>query len=183
MKLWLTYAWKDNQDQDVDHIIAELRAKGLEVRYDRVQLLAGRRLWDQIDQAINDPTTAAWAMLVTPNSLQSEPCQEEIAYALDRTLRSRGHAFPLIGIFPSEIDRTLIPSALATRLYVNLRDPEWAQQIYDAVNGSKSVQPTSPPSYALHMHTVQGKPAVEVWPRSGRWYPFVALVPTRTAKT
>jgi hypothetical protein len=22
-KLWLTYAWKDNQDQDVDHVVEE----------------------------------------------------------------------------------------------------------------------------------------------------------------
>ena len=88
-KLWLTYAWKDNEQEDVDHIVAELRRAGIDVRYDRVQLLAGRRLWDQIDASIRDPDIAAWAIYVTEHSLRSEPCQEELAYALDRTLRTR----------------------------------------------------------------------------------------------
>ncbi len=178
-KLWLTYAWRDNEDQDVDHVIAELRAKGLEVNYDRAHLLAGRRLWDQIDSGINDPGTKAWAILVTENSLRSEACQEEIAYALDRTLRVRGSQFPLIGIFPSHIDRTIIPSALATRLYVDLRMPGWAQQVADGVTGTRRAEQADPPAPFGHMmHSFDGKPVLEVWPRSGRWIPFAVLVHT-----
>lgn len=30
-KLWLTYAWKDNADDDVDHIIAEIRDHWIDV--------------------------------------------------------------------------------------------------------------------------------------------------------
>ena len=176
-KLWLTYAWKDNADEDVDHVIAELNAAGLDVRYDRAELLAGHRLWAQIDAAMNDPSVAGWALFVTENSLKSEPCQEEIAYALDRALRSGRDSFPLIGIFPQHIDRTLVPSALATRLYVNLRDPNWAQQVVDGVVGKKTSSSAFPPKpYGLKWHEVSGKPVLEVWPKSGRWAPFFAVV-------
>jgi hypothetical protein len=116
-KLWLTYAWKDNQDQDVDHVIHELQRTGLEVAFDRAHIIPGQRVWFQIDKGILDPATDAWAILATENSLSSEACLEELAYALDRALRTRGADFPLIGIFPAPIDRALIPSAIATRLY------------------------------------------------------------------
>ena len=45
---------------------------------------------------------------------ESEPCLEEIAYALDRALRKRETDFPVIGIFPESLDRNIIPSAIAT---------------------------------------------------------------------
>lgn len=177
-KIWLTYAWKDNDDQDVDHVIAELEAGGLEVAYDRVQLTAGQPLWKQIDAAMNDASVDGWAMFVSANSLRSEPCQEEIAYALDRALRSGRSKFPLIGIFTEPLDRSLIPSALATRLYVNLRDPEWVKRVADGVSGSNTIAAPAPPTpFGLQWHDFGGKPVLEVWPRSGRWFPFVVVVP------
>jgi len=176
MKIWLTYAWKDNEEDDVDHIISELRKTGLEVGYDRVQLLAGRRLWDQIDTAIRSPAISAWAIYVTENSLKSEPCQEELAYALDRTLRTRGAAFPLIGLFAGEFDSTLIPSALATRLCVNLQHNEWSQQVSDAVVGVNNAKPTEPFAFGHELHQVPTGFVLEVWPRTGTWTPTIALV-------
>ena len=177
-KLWLTYAWIDNVDEDVDHVITELNATGLEVVYDRVQLLAGQRLWQQLDQALNDPSIDAWAMLVTENSLRSEPCQEEIAYALDRALRTKDSGFPLIGIFPHAIDRALIPSALATRLYVHLTAPDWTQQVYAGVAKSRGAAARAAPApFGYEIRQTGGQLIVEIWKRSGRWYPFFAAVP------
>lgn len=176
-KLWLTYAWKDNENQDVDHIVVELRANGVTVDYDRIRLMAGQRVWPQIDKAISDPDTSAWAMLVTEASLRSEPCLEEIAYALDRALRTRGSEFPLIGIFPSPLDRSLIPSAIATRLYVNLTDPDWAKRIAAAVLNAPLPSPDPPLPFAHSLHERPDGVAIEVWPRSGAWTPFFVLVP------
>jgi hypothetical protein len=173
-KIWLTYAWKDNQEYDVDFIISELKGVGLDVHFDRAQLVAGRRLWEQIDQAIKDPAVCAWAMFVTENSLRSEPCQEEIAYALDRALREKGSSFPLIGIFPAPIDREILPSALATRIYVNLRDQNWKQIVRDGVLGQNTFSVKPPNSFGFKWHTDL---VLEVWPRAGTWAPFAAMVP------
>lgn len=175
-KIWLTYAWKDNEDADIDHVVSSLQATGLGVKYDRIHLLAGRKLWDQIDKAITTPSECdGWAIFVTRNSLASEACREEIAYALRRALDSRGE-FPLIGIFPEPIDPSLVPSAIATRLYVTLQDPEWATRVADAVAGVPSVKSTAPPlNFQIKWHTPL---MLEVRPRSGRWFPFAALVKT-----
>lgn len=175
-KLWLTYAWKDNESEDVDHIIAQLRNAGIEVSYDRAELLAGRRLWEQIDANIRNPEVNAWAILTTENSLSSEPCQEELAYALDRTLRERGAAFPLIGLFSGSFDASLIPSALATRLCVNLQDNDWVQQIKDALQGVRSGTKASPEPYGHALHKLENYQVLEVWPRTGTWVPFIAVV-------
>ena len=181
-KLWLTYAWKDNEQDDVDHIIAELGKANVDVRYDRVQLLAGRRLWDQIDANIRDPQISAWAIYVTENSLKSEPCQEELAYALDRTLRTRGARFPLIGLFAGEFDPQLIPSALATRLCVNLHHNDWQQQVGDAVSGARSNSPILPLPFGHHLRKNENGPVLEVWPRTGTWTPVLAVVQEQEEK-
>ncbi|WKL57689.1 toll/interleukin-1 receptor domain-containing protein [Asticcacaulis sp. ZE23SCel15] len=175
-KLWLTYAWKDNETEDVDHIVAELRKAGLDVTFDRVRLLAGRRLWEQISAGISDQTVNGWAIFATENSLKSEPCQEELAYALDRTLRTRGATFPLIGLFAGEFDRALIPSALATRLCVNLHSNEWKQQIIDALVGKPTSKQLTPEPFGYKLHNRENGFVLEVWPRTGTWTPVIALV-------
>jgi hypothetical protein len=77
-RLWLTYAWRDNEEQQVDFVVQSLEAQGLEVGFDRAQLIPGQRLWAaQLDRAISDPARSdAWALYVTQNSLRSEPCLE-----------------------------------------------------------------------------------------------------------
>jgi hypothetical protein len=54
-KLWLTYAWVDNEEADVDHVIGELNRAGLDVHFDKRKIIAGQRLWSQIDRFITDP--------------------------------------------------------------------------------------------------------------------------------
>jgi hypothetical protein len=177
-RLWLTYAWKDNEDQDVDHVIRELERVGLEVAFDRAHIIPGQRLWPQIDKGILDPATDAWAILATENSLSSEPCLEELAYALDRALRTRGTDFPLIGIFPAPIDRALIPSAIATRLYVTLQQPDWALLVAAGAQKRKPGAATGTvPPFVAKFYDGDGSPVLEIRPRSGRWYPCIVGVP------
>ena len=179
-KLWLTYAWKDNENEQVDYVVQALRDEGLIVGFDRARLVPGQRLWPQLDNAITDPNqTDAWAIYATRHSLSSEPCREELAIALDRALQTRDAAFPIIGIFPEDLDRSLIPSAIATRLYVRLQDPDWAARVAAGANleapgrKAKTVAP-----YLLHATEESGTLILELRPRAGRWHPFVILVPS-----
>src|SRR4051794_37632777 len=103
-RLWLTYSWADNRDQEVEFIAQQLESENVTVLLDRWEIRPGRRLWHQIAAFITDSASSdAWAIYATTNSLGSEPCQEEMAYALDRALRQRGMAFPIIGLLPSSI--------------------------------------------------------------------------------
>jgi hypothetical protein len=131
--VWLTYAWKDNDHRDVDYFAQELETAGLEIKLDRWNLRAGERLWDQIAGFISEPAKSdAWMIFATTHSLSSEPCREELSYALDRALSVRGEAYPIIALFPSSIDSTILPPALRVRWCVSATERDWKERIVAA---------------------------------------------------
>jgi hypothetical protein len=180
--IWITYAWNDNQHGDVDFVAQELGRSRLAVKLDRWNLGAGKRLWDQIENFIGSREQSdAWLIIATNNSLASEPCREEFAYALDRALKSRGSAFPVIGLFLGPVDQSLIPAGIRTRLHVSITDPDWKERIVAAAEGRahQSVRPDIQP-FHLHVHYQQpgeSPIAIEVRPRAGVWAPFLAAIP------
>lgn len=126
--LWITYAWADNDEGDFDHLVKQLANAGISARYDKIALIPGRRLWDQIADQIARDDLGGWAYLLTPKSILSQPCREELAYALDRALSKRGSDFPLIGLL-HQTPIADVPAALRIRLCVNLSSPDWIEQI------------------------------------------------------
>ncbi|WP_332775947.1 toll/interleukin-1 receptor domain-containing protein [Polaromonas sp.] len=180
--VWITYAWADNEHHDVDFIAQELVRAGVTVKLDRWNISAGKRLWEQIDSFICKPEESdAWVLVATNNSLASEPCKEEFAYALDRALKSRGDAFPVIALFLTHADPTLIPAGIRTRLYLSITDPDWKERIVAAAERRQHAasRPDVQP-FHLRVHSLQGRPkaiAIEVRPRAGVWAPFIAGIP------
>lgn len=180
--VWLSYAWADNQHQDVDFIAQELGRAGVTVRLDRWNIVAGTRLWEQIEGFISRPSESdAWVLLATQNSLTSEACKEEYAYALERALNARNENFPVIALFLTHIDPFLVPAGIRTRLHVSVTDPDWKERIVAAAEGrAHSANRVEVKPYYLQLHSQQlgDYPfAVEVRPRAGVWAPFVAAVP------
>ncbi len=176
-KVWITYAWSDNQQGDVDFIAQEIQQSGEEVKLDRWNISAGTKLWPQIEKFIcSDEESDAWVLIATNNSLSSEPCKEEFAYALDRALNSRGGNFPVIGLFLGPVDESLIPAGIRTRLYVSVTDPDWKERILAAAEGRlHQAQQVNVQPFHVHVHENQpgNKPfAIEVRPRAGVWAPF-----------
>jgi hypothetical protein len=177
--IWITYAWADNKDSDVDFVVQELIRTGLTVKLDRWNIEAGKRLWQQIENFISNPEESdAWILYVTQNSLGSEACKEEYSYALDRALHQRGSTFPIIGLFPSTVDDSLIPAGVRTRLYVSITDPDWKERIKSSAEGrvpsiaSPVIQP-----YTINIHKDDTRVVIEVRPRAGTWSPFIAAIP------
>ena len=178
--IWLTYAWEDNRNQDVDYVAQELIRAGVNVRLDRWAIGAGLRLWEQIENFIMNPSESdGWLLYATANSLGSEPCKEEFSFALLRALETRGTTFPVIGLFPSPIDHGLIPASIRNRLYVSTTDPDWKERIVAATEGRQpniarhEIQP-----YFLEVHQLgENQFAIEVRPRAGVWRPFLAEYP------
>lgn len=168
-RLWLTYAWRDNETENINYLIQELGNHGLDVQYDRATLLPGRPLWDQLDQQIDWKNIDAWAIYVTRQSLESEPCREEFSYALNIALSQGRVSFPLIGIFPEPVDSEFIPKAISTRLYVPLDSPTAIQDIVDGVNGQKTQEKSDllPIGFTWHKTSFGSGVALEFWPRIG----------------
>ena len=181
-KIWITYAWDDNQHGDIDFIAQELEQAGLEVKLDRWNISAGQRLWEQIEIFISSPEQSdAWLLVATNNSLASEPCKEEYAYALDRALNIRGQNYPVIALFLGSVDQSLIPAGIRTRLYISITDPDWKERIVAAAEGrAYQIQRQQIQPFYIHVHRNQSgsKPiAIEVRPRAGVWAPFIAAIP------
>ena len=181
--LWLTYAWADNQRNDVDFVAQQLESAGLTVNLDRWGLQAGHRLWEQIERFILDPAACdAWAIYATTNSLGSEPCKEEYAYALDRAIGTRGGDFPLIAITNGNAIHNSLPAGLRTRLYVSTRDSDWLERVVAAAErrAIRTVRGQIEPfDITFHEPTSPGNPYhIEVRPRAGVMSPFAAAIPT-----
>lgn len=182
-KVWITYAWADNTSGDVDYLAQELTQLDFVPKLDKWTIGAGKRLWEQIDSFISNPEESdAWLFFATQNSLGSQPCREEYAYALDRVLRSRSETFPLIALFPGPIDSDLLPAGIRTRLYVSLTDKNWKERIASAVQGRSLnilLEPVSPFECKIHQITnAPFKYVVELRPRAGVWSPCFVAVPT-----
>ncbi|MFZ4700190.1 MAG: toll/interleukin-1 receptor domain-containing protein [Candidatus Methylumidiphilus sp.] len=179
--VWITYAWADNINGDVDFIAQELSNVGIQVKLDRWNIRVGNRLWEQIEEFITSKKHSdAWVLIATQNSLSSEPCKEEFAYALNRALATRGMQYPIIGLFPGAIENALIPAGIKTRLYVSLTDSDWKERIKSAIEGRDpniSRSSISPYSLTVHGDDPLGTTIIEVRPRAGHWSPVFVGVP------
>ena len=181
--IWITYAWDDNTQCDVDFVVQELVLVGVQVKLDRWNIRAGRRLWEQIERFIQEETESdAWLIYATQNSLGSEACKEEFSYALGRAFNRRGNNFPIIALFPGPVDNSLIPAGNRAPLYVSLTDLEWKERIKAAVEGrSPSLARLQLEPFTVQIHRVNSagehRLAIEVRPREGSWSPFFAAVP------
>ena len=46
--IWITYAWADNDEGDFDYLVEQLEEAGVCATYDKISLVPGQRLWEQI---------------------------------------------------------------------------------------------------------------------------------------
>ncbi len=143
--LWITYAWIDNAEGDFDYLVQQLVAAGIPALYDRIALVPGRKLWEQLAEKISSEALAGWAYLITPHSLSSQACKEELAYALDRALEAKGEEFPLIGLL-HQVSIRDVPLPLKVRLCVNLANPDWIEEVRSAIE-------SRPPRRTIHLQS------------------------------
>jgi hypothetical protein len=181
--IWITYAWDDNTNGDVDFVAQELVRVGVQVKLHHWNIRAGKRLWEQIERFVQEETESdAWLICATQNSLGSEACKEEFSYALDHALKRRDNNFPIIAMFPGSVDNSLMPAGIRPRLYVSLTDLEWKDRVKAAAEGrnpSLERPQLEPFTIQIYRNTsaVDHSLAIEVRPREGIWSPFFAAVP------
>ena len=126
--VWITYAWLDNDEGDFSYLVSQLAAIGVRAKYDKIALVPGQRLWDQIGREIIEGSYSGWAYLLTPASLASEACRVELAYALYRALNGREAQYPLLGLL-NGVRFDDVPNALKVRLCVDLGSATWREEI------------------------------------------------------
>ena len=169
--LWITYAWADNTEGDFDYLVSELNHAGVTAQFDRIALIPGQRLWEQIADRIASDDLRGWSYLLTPQSIASQPCLEELAYAIDRTLSRKGIRFPLIGLLHG-VPMSEVPAALRVRLCVDLKSPNWIEAVRGALEQRPPVsEPTDLAPFKSKIHNSylgnSSLKAVEFVPRFG----------------
>ena len=177
-KLWLTYAWKDNEDRNIDFIIKELDKTNIAVKFDRRNLIPGQRLWQQIGNHITNPMECeSWGIILTKNSIENESCIEELSYALERTLKTKGATFPIFALL-HEISPKELPPALSIRLCIILENNNWVDQVIAAVNKtSPGFSPEKDLSnFIFHEHKIDNRYCLEIKPRFDRINPHAIVV-------
>lgn len=185
MSLWITYAWKDNDEGNFDYLVQELTDYGIDTKFDKVAIVPGQHLWTQIADNINDPNTKAWAYLITPNSLASKPCLEELMYALNRALQTKEASFPLIGLLSHGVSFEDIPTALKVRLCVSLANPNWKEQIKAGLEMRPVRQLDNPQTKYIYSLSQQYNgtgitTTIEIRPRFGEVHNWRIAVPMST---
>jgi len=177
-KIWITYAWGDNQDQNIDFLIQELDSKPeIEVKFDRKNLIPGQRLWPQIGGLITDPKECdAWGIILTKNSITSEACIEELCYALDRALNLNGDNFPVFALLHN-VAISELPPGLKIRLCISLEDDNWSNLVVAAAyKKTPELSKTDLFPYVLKNHKVEDGFCLEIRPRFERIAPFAVAV-------
>jgi len=76
--VWITYAWVDDAEGDFSYLVGELEAAGMTTSYDRVALVPGRRLWDQIANQIARPDLSGWPELASHDRGWSVPGADRV---------------------------------------------------------------------------------------------------------
>jgi len=109
MNIFVSYSHADQKIVEV--IIQDLEVLGHRVSYDQ-QLVPGHDWWQGILQNIRQCQLFLFAL--TPDSLESNPCQQEYTYA-DQLNK---HVLPVL---LSDIDISSLPKALRTIQYVDYR--------------------------------------------------------------
>jgi hypothetical protein len=183
-RMWITYAWIDDKAGDFSYLAQQLEAAGVEAKYDRITLIPGRRrLWEQIADQILKGDIDGWGYLVTRESILSEPCREELAYALDRAMKAKGDGFPIIGLIHG-VPFEDVPAALRVRLCVPLSSPNWLEEVKAGLENRPPRIPSQPRrKYVWTIHgPYLGDPAltaIEVRPRFEELMRWRFVVPAR----
>jgi hypothetical protein len=177
-RIFITYAHADDAQQDFQWVVQQVETAGAEVEYDDRVLVVGQRLWPQIEARILEPGLDGWGILLTPSSLASAACMEELEYARVRALSQRSLQFPLIAMV-HDVPAEEIPLGIRSRLYVSLQDPHWPRRVVAGLNRTTHYRDQAElQELRWQVHPAYlGDPelfAVEARPRVGSWQ-YVAV--------
>jgi hypothetical protein len=176
-KIWITYSWDDNDQNNIDFYAQELKQQGLDVYLDRYTLSAGQDLWQQIENYIKGECDA-WIYCLSQSSIISDPCLKEYFFAIEKTRQTRGENFPIIFLFPTTYNEDLIPQKIKNALYVSIVDSDWKERIKAAVEGRKpNVNPPFFPPYIIELREQNNKIYISISPRVGVWKDVFVGIP------
>jgi hypothetical protein len=136
--LWINYPYISSEERDFSYLISQLKKANIEAAYDSFQLMSDVRLWERIVPRLVSIGFDGWLYILTHQCFTRRTYTEELTAAIDKITLRLGPEFPMIGLMHG-IATQNVPPALRVRPCISLGDPEWKQQLSEALR--KSVLP------------------------------------------
>ena len=136
--LWINYPYISSEERDFSYLISQLKKANIEAAYDSFQLMSNVRLWERIVPRLVSIGFDGWLYILTHQCFTRRAYTEELTAAIDKITLRLGPEFPMIGLMHG-IATQNVPPALRVRPCISLGDPEWKQQLSEALR--KSVLP------------------------------------------
>ena len=136
--LWINYPYISSEVRDFSYLISQLKKANIEAAYDSFQLMSNVRLWERIVPRLVSIGFDGWLYILTHQCFTRRTYTEELTAAIDKITLRLGPEFPMIGLMHG-IATQNVPPALRVRPCISLGDPEWKQQLSEALR--KSVLP------------------------------------------
>ena len=136
--LWINYPYISSEVRDFSYLISQLKKANIEAAYDSFQLMSNVRLWERIVPRLVSIGFDGWLYILTHQCFTRRAYTEELTAAIDKITLRLGPEFPMIGLMHG-IATQNVPPALRVRPCISLGDPEWKQQLSEALR--KSVLP------------------------------------------
>lgn len=127
-KLWISYAWVNNEEKDFAYLASHLATRNIETAYDSIRLAPDDHLSKRIIQRLQSIGFDGWICILTPQCITRREYTNELTSAIDQTKLHMGARFPIAGLMYGIAGHHL-PPILRLLPCVSLGDPDWNERI------------------------------------------------------
>jgi hypothetical protein len=135
-RLWINYPYVSREERDFSYLTLQLKKANIEAAYDSFQLVSDVRLWERIVPRLVSIGFDGWLYILTHQCFTRRTYTDELTAAIDKITLRLGPEFPMIGLMHG-IATQNVPPTLRVRPCISLGDPEWKQQLSEAITHQK----------------------------------------------
>lgn len=129
MRLWISYPWVSNEENDFTYLVPQLKAADIHATYDSFQLPAdAQQLGRKIVQRLVSIGFDGWLYILTHQCFTRRAYTEVLTQAIDQTRAQLGPSFPLAGLMHG-ISPLQVPPVLRVLPCVSLGASDWRTQL------------------------------------------------------
>jgi len=173
-RLWISYPWNRQEDQDFTYLVSALENEQIQATYDSLQMQHETCLWQRVTQRLQSVDFDGWLYVLTHQFLSHKKCTDDFIAALNQIGWQMGQEFPMVGLLHG-VGIQHVPPAIRVRPCISAFDPDWRQRVSEAIKERASSRKNSGPGEARRfvwkIHSCyRGNPhltAIEVCPKRG----------------
>jgi hypothetical protein len=123
-RLWISYPWVNNEEEDFAYLTKHLALENFEAVYDSVEIVPDSLLWQRIVQRLQSIGFDGWLYVLTHQCISRREYTAELTKAIDQALLHMGPRYPMAGLMYG-IATQHVPPVLRALPCISLGDPNW----------------------------------------------------------